>query len=215
MLDSDRLECDFARLYVTSFYFLKQDKDSYATSFDKIQQVARVVIAKVERLTRNVANPVSLPSYIINGLLFASYALLRILKSSVPFLSGESEAARSSLFTAIGLLKSYSIDTNDMCSKSYMCLTQLWNSPRAFKKADGSDMLELRARSRLNGSFVVDAILWWREETDLHFIKQMQTLKNSALGESSGTLPFAILQTLIFRRSNRSITIGRFVWPCS
>lgn len=189
MLDSDRLECDFARLYVRSFYFLKQDKNSYATSFDKIQQIARVVIAKVEELTRNVANPVSLPNYMVNGLLFASYALLRILKSSVPYLSGESEAAKSSLFAAIGLLKSYSIDTNDMCSKSHMFLTQLWNSPRAFKKADGSDMLELRARSRLNGSFVVDAILWWREESDAQFRAHMQNLKNSALGKSIDTLP--------------------------
>ncbi|KAG9892022.1 hypothetical protein KCU94_g13972, partial [Aureobasidium melanogenum] len=178
--DSDRLECNIAQLYIRSFYFLKQDKTSYATSFDKIQQVARQVIARVEKLTLSV-NPLSIPSYIVNGLLFASYALLRILKSSIPFLSGESEEAKSSLFAAIGLLKSYSIDSNDMCSKSYSCLTTLWNSPRAFKKADGSDMLELRARSRLNGSHVVDAILWWREETDLHFRKQMQTLKNSAL----------------------------------
>ncbi|KAG9552970.1 hypothetical protein KCU79_g12327, partial [Aureobasidium melanogenum] len=179
--DSDRLECNIAQLYIRSFYFLKQDETSYATSFDKIQQVARQVIVRVDKLTLGVSNPVSIPSYIVNGLLFASYALLRILKSSIPFLSGESEEAKSSLFAAIGLLRSYSIDNNDMCSKSYTCLTTLWNSPRAFKKADGSDMLELRARSRLNGSHVVDAILWWREETDLHFRKQMQTLKNSAL----------------------------------
>jgi predicted ATPase len=130
-----------------------------------------------------VSNPVSLPSYIICALLYASYALLRILKSSINVFSGETEEAKSSLFLAIGLMKSLSIDNNDMCSKSCMYLTQLWNSSRAFKKADGSDMLDLRARSRLNGSHVVDTILWWREEFDPHLKVQMQNLKHSALGE--------------------------------
>jgi predicted ATPase len=132
---------------------------------------------------RSVSNPVSLPSYIVCALLYASYALLRILKSSIAILSGEEDEAKTSLFLAIGLMKSLSIDNNDMCSKSCMYLTQLWNSSRAFKKADGTDMLDLRARSRLNGSHVVDAILWWREEFDPHFKVQMQQLKHSALGE--------------------------------
>ncbi|CAD0112008.1 unnamed protein product, partial [Aureobasidium uvarum] len=179
--DSDRLECNIARFYIRSFYFLKQDKTSYAASFDKIQQTARQIIAKVERLIHSVSNPVSIPNYIVCALLFAAYALLRILKSSIPFLSGECEEAKSSLFTTISLLKRLSIDANDMCSKSCTFLTQLWNSPRAFKKADGTDMLDLRARSRLNGSHVVDAILWWREENDSHFRLQMQTLKNSSI----------------------------------
>jgi predicted ATPase len=148
-----------------------------------IQQTARQIVSKVEKLMRSVSNPVSLPSYIVCSLLFASYALLRILKSFITILSEEREEAKSSLFLAIGLLKSLSIDTNDMCSKSCMYLTQLWNSSRAFKKADGTDMLDLRARSRLNGSHVVDAILWWREEFDPHFKVQMQNLKHSALGE--------------------------------
>jgi predicted ATPase len=132
---------------------------------------------------RSLSNPVSLPNYIVCALLYASYALLRILKSSINVFSGETEEVKSSLFLAIGLMKSLSIDNNDMCSKSCMYLTQLWNSSRAFKKADGSDMLDLRARSRLNGSHVVDAILWWREEFDPHLKVQMQNLKHSALGE--------------------------------
>jgi hypothetical protein len=132
---------------------------------------------------RSVSNPVSLPSYIVCALLYASYALLRILKYSINILSGETEEAKASLFLAIGLMKILSTDNNDMCSKSCVYLTQLWNSSRAFKKTDGTDMLDLRARSRLNGSHVVDAILWWREEFDPHFKVQMQNLKHSALGE--------------------------------
>ena len=162
---------------------MKQDKTSYAASFDKIQQTARQTISKVKKLMRDVLNPVSIPSYIVCAFLFASYALLRILKSSIPFLSGERDEAKSSLFSAIALLKSLSIDSNDMCSKSCTYLNKLWNSSRAFKKADGTDMLDLRARSRLNGSHIVDAICWWREEFDPHFKVQMQNLKHSALGE--------------------------------
>lgn len=148
-----------------------------------IQQTARQTISEVKKLIRSVSNPVSLPSYIVCAFLFAAYALLRILKSSIPFLSGERDEAESSLFSAIGLLKSLSIDSNDMCSKSCLYLTKLWNSSRAFKKADGTDMLDLRARSRLNGSHVVDAICWWREEFDPQFKVQMQNLKHSALGK--------------------------------
>ncbi|THZ87905.1 hypothetical protein D6C84_01332 [Aureobasidium pullulans] len=183
--ESDRLECNIARLYVRSFYFLKQDKTSFASSFDKIQEVARRIIADVEKLVHQTSNPVSIPYYIASALLFASYALLRILKSSIPFLSGETEEARTAFFIAIGLTKRLSIDTNDICSKSVTYLTQLWNSSKAFKRADGTDQLGLRARSRLSGSHVVDTIIWWREEFDPHFKAQMRTLKNSALGKTS------------------------------
>ncbi|THV80003.1 hypothetical protein D6D27_08860 [Aureobasidium pullulans] len=185
--DSDRLECNIARLYVRSFYFLKQDKTSFASSFDKIQEVARRIIADVEKLVHQTSNPVSIPYYIASALLFASYALLRILKSSIPFLSGETEEARTAFFIAIGLTKRLSIDTNDMCSKSVTYLTQLWNSSKAFKRADGTDQLGLRARGRLSGSHVVDTIIWWREEFDPHFKAQMRTLKNSALDPSGSS----------------------------
>ncbi|TIA28089.1 hypothetical protein D6C78_10911 [Aureobasidium pullulans] len=185
--ESDRLECNIARLYVRSFYFLKQDKTSFASSFDKIQEVARRIIADVEKLVHQTSNPVSIPYYIASALLFASYALLRILKSSIPFLSGETEEARTAFFIAIGLTKRLSIDTNDMCSKSVTYLTQLWNSSKAFKRADGTDQLGLRARSRLSGSHVVDTIIWWREEFDPHFKAQMRTLKNSALDPSGSS----------------------------
>lgn len=164
---------------------MKQDKTSFASSFDKIQEVARRIIADVEKLVHQTSNPVSIPYYIASALLFASYALLRILKSSIPFLSGETEEARTAFFIAIGLTKRLSIDTNDMCSKSVTYLTQLWNSSKAFKRADGTDQLGLRARGRLSGSHVVDTIIWWREEFDPHFKAQMRTLKNSALGKIS------------------------------
>ncbi|THY27367.1 hypothetical protein D6D01_04141 [Aureobasidium pullulans] len=185
--DSDRLECNIARLYVRSFYFLKQDKASVASSFDKIQEIARHIIADVEKLVHQTSNPVSIPYYIASALLFASYALLRILKSTIPFLSGETEEARTAFFLAISLTKRLSIDTNDMCSKSVTYLTQLWNSSKAFKRADGTDQLVLRARSRLSNSHVVDAIIWWREEFDPHFKAQMRTLKNSALDPSGSS----------------------------
>lgn len=156
-------------------------------------------------------NPVSIPFYIACALLFASYALLRISKSSVPLPSGEREEAKSALFLAIGLMKRLSIDINDMCSKSVTYLTKLWNSPRTFKKPDGTDMLTLRARSRLNGSHVVDAILWWREEFDPHFAAQMQTLKHSSLGKL--VVHAFRMRLLIIRQisSNGSIVYGRAV----
>ncbi|KAI5211662.1 hypothetical protein E4T38_01237 [Aureobasidium subglaciale] len=179
----DRLECSIAKLYIRSLYFLKQDHTSYLATFDKIQQVSRQVITNVDSLMHRASNPVSLPHHIVCALIFATYALLRVLKSAVPILHSEREEARASFFHALGLVKKLSIDNSDMCNNSVTYLTQLWNSSRAFKKADGSDQLSLRARSRLNGSHVVDAIVWWREEFDPHLKAQIQTLRNSALGE--------------------------------
>ena len=148
-----------------------------------LQNTARQIITAIEKLIRKVQNPISIPYYVVCAFLFASYTLLRILKSSVTLPPGEYEEAKSALFLAIGYMKQISNDPNDMCSRSVVYLTQLWNSTKAFKKPDGSDMFKLRARSRMTGSHVVDALIWWREEFDPNFKVQMQSMKNSALGK--------------------------------
>lgn len=100
------------------------------------------------------------------GLLLASTSLLRILKSSIASHGLEIGRARSSLFTAINLAKQMSIDSADLSSKTVIVLNAVWNSNRAFRRADGSEFIALRIRSRLVLSPILDTVWWWRDEFD-------------------------------------------------
>jgi hypothetical protein len=99
------------------------------------------------------------------GLLIASVALLRILKSSTCQVL-DTGRARASYFTAINLAKQMSVESTDMAAKTVTILNALWNSSKAFRKADGSEYTGLRIRSRLAISAVVDAVWWFRDEFD-------------------------------------------------
>lgn len=101
--------------------------------------------------------------FIINVLVLASSVLLRLLKS--PMSSKiDGEKAKNALFAGINLMKYMILDAKDIASKCSIALNQLWNSPKAFRKADGSEYTTLRIRSRLVISPVIDMACWWREE---------------------------------------------------
>lgn len=106
------------------------------------------------------------PSQIQFALLLASCSLIRILKSPSGSQGLETMRARSSLFTAINLAKQMSVDSADLPSKIVIILNAIWNSTKAFRKADGSEFIALRIRGRLVVSPVIDTIWWWRDEYD-------------------------------------------------
>lgn len=99
------------------------------------------------------------------GLLLASISLLRILKSAAAQ-SLDFGRARSSLFLAINLANQMSVESTDTAARMAIVLKQLWNSSKAFRKADGSEYTALRIRSRLAHSLVIDTVWWWRDEFD-------------------------------------------------
>lgn len=76
----------------------------------------------------------------------------------------DGEKAKNALFAGLNLMKYMILDANDIASKCSTALNQLWNSPKAFRKADGSEYPTLRIRSRLVMSPVIDMACWWREE---------------------------------------------------
>jgi hypothetical protein len=59
-----------------------------------------------------------------------------------------------------------STDRTDTAAKTITVVNQLWNSSKAFRKADGSEYTALRIRSRLILSQILDAVWWWRDEFD-------------------------------------------------
>lgn len=105
------------------------------------------------------------PNMVCRGLLLASASLLRILKSAAAR-SLDFGRARSSLFLAINLAKQMSVESTDTAAKMATILNQLWNSRKAFRKADGSEYTALRIRNRLVYGLVIDTVWWWRDEFD-------------------------------------------------
>jgi hypothetical protein len=92
----------------------------------------------------------------------ASFTILRLLKASTAQYMDEN--AKEAFFLGVNVMKRLSIETNDGPSRMAQMLTQLWNSEKAFKNADGSEHTVLRIRTRLAMSPVFDSIWWWREE---------------------------------------------------
>lgn len=77
-----------------------------------------------------------------------------------------------------------SVESNDSPAKAVIILNQLWNSSKAFRKADGSEYTALRIRSRLVLSPVLDAVWWWRDEFD-----PLARALNSTQGEQTEGIP--------------------------
>jgi hypothetical protein len=100
------------------------------------------------------------------AILLASTSLLRILKSNTASHGLETTRARAAVFTAINMAKQMTVDSADMAAKTVTILNSVWNSSRAFRKADGGEYTALRIRSRLVLSPILDTVWWWRDEFD-------------------------------------------------
>jgi hypothetical protein len=105
----------------------------------------------------------SCPIFIVNALVIACSSLLRLLKSVVAR-DLDVEQAKSSFFTGINLLNGIAVDPSDFPAKCSQAFSQLWSSPKAFRKADGTEHTTLRIRSRLVMAPPIDVIWWWRDE---------------------------------------------------
>ncbi len=102
-------------------------------------------------------------TYMVQGLLLSGCTLLKLLKTS--FAKHVDVPIGQALFlSSVRLMQKVSIANNDFPAKSATCLSLLWRSEKVFKKPDGSEMLELRVRSRSSVSLIYDCLWWCREE---------------------------------------------------
>ncbi|KAJ5894902.1 hypothetical protein N7495_006593 [Penicillium taxi] len=164
--DDERFDIFICRMAIQSFHFFKVQTIFSSNCFPRILVTACNVIDSIQSLTVRVSCLAMVPVQMCFGLLIASTSLLRILKSSSGSKAIEAIRARSSLFTAINLAKQMSVDSNDLAGRTVTVLNSIWNSRKAFRKADGSEYLALRIRSRLVLSPVLDTVWWWRDEFD-------------------------------------------------
>lgn len=94
----------------------------------------------------------------------AAFVVLRMyrshLKKDIDLLRGQ-----TAYQAAVGFYRKMSILHDDVFARSTVILTQLWNSTKVFKQADGSfDSFSMLCRSRLTMSSVFDMWWRWREE---------------------------------------------------
>ncbi|KAJ5273696.1 hypothetical protein N7478_008821 [Penicillium angulare] len=164
--DDERFDIFLCRMAIHSFHFYKIQTLASSACFPRILITACNVIDYVQSLTDRVQSLAMTPVQMHFGLLLASCALMRILKSPSSSKGLETIRARSSLFTAINLAKQMSVDSADIASKIVTILNGVWNSTKAFRKPDGSEFITLRIRGRLVIGPVIDTIWWWRDEFD-------------------------------------------------
>lgn len=166
LLDHNTLYPAIARLQIQLFYLYKDLSGPYDMCFTGLTNTACFVIENLKILYDKPSNYTGSPMFIINGLVSACAVLLRLLKSSMGRKIDTDGKAKTALFAGINLLKYMILDAKDLASKCAVVMMQVWNSSKAFRKADGSEYPTLRIRSRLVMSPVMDMACWWREEYD-------------------------------------------------
>ncbi|KAL6243891.1 hypothetical protein RBB50_009325 [Rhinocladiella similis] len=162
--DLDRLYVHLATQSIQAFNLYKSPSAQDPTSLYDLCVTCCQVIETFDSLDKS--GQISLPAapvFFYHGLMMPCHILLRLLKTSFSRYIN-ADRARSALFLGISLHKRLSLQNDDVPARNGVALTQLWNSTRAFRKPDGTEMVSLRVRSRLAGSMVLDGIVWWREE---------------------------------------------------
>ncbi|KAJ5091061.1 hypothetical protein NUU61_005931 [Penicillium alfredii] len=164
--DDDKFHTSLCRMAIQSFHFYKSQTMLSTACLPRLMITACDLIDYIQALGSRLGFLVMAPVQIGFGLLLASTSLLRILKSPMATEGLETVRARSSFFLAINLAQQMSVERTDLAAKTVTILTQLWNSSKVFRKADGSEYTGLRIRSRLVLSHILDTVWWWRDEFD-------------------------------------------------
>lgn len=178
-----RFDVIVACLCVQGMHFLKNDTLYTDNRLRKMETAAVAVINAVEDMARELETLAVCPSQVWFGLLLASSILLRIIKGFKTE-KVDIEKAREFFMKALNLTKLMIVDTNDMPTKIVNIMGHLYNSTRAFRRPDGSVMIQLRIRSRLALCPIIDAMWWFKDEFEppLTF-KPIVAGKFSILGE--------------------------------
>lgn len=164
-IDDEKFHCAICRMAIQTFHFYKTQTIISSGCLPRVLNTMCDMVDSVQTIADRLGSLSMAPIPVCYGLLIASSSLLRILKSTASQ-SLDFSRARSSLFLAINLAKQMSVESTDAAAKLIIILKQLWNSSKAFRKADGSEYTALRIRSRLTHSIVIDTVWWWRDEFD-------------------------------------------------
>ena len=170
-----------ARLWVLALQFLTTAEDD-SIHMLQVYRVACELIHFVSNQDEAVPDFSScLPHYFSRTVFTSAHCILRICKSHLRQQLDVSDM-ETAFFSAVGLLKKLSIQTNDLEARNTVILTQLWSSNKAFvRKGFQQNGLRVDIRDRLVGlryhtnidvntdamqgaSPAFDNFRWWRAE---------------------------------------------------
>jgi len=151
-------------LVVLALYFFLDINAGNWQHFTTLAQSACEVTAELDSIIqadpRNVAK---LPIESTWAFLLSGIVLLRLTRSSIA-LTLDTDRLERCMFAARDGLDLMSRRDNKTAGKMTLLLSQLSNSKKAFRAADGAIDTRLRVRTRLAASCVFNAAAWWRDE---------------------------------------------------
>ncbi|KAL2868058.1 uncharacterized protein BJX67DRAFT_60109 [Aspergillus lucknowensis] len=159
----DKLHIAVASLSVQGMHLLKNHTLFSDGRLRNLEATAYTVIDSIQSLARELESLAVCPSQVIYGLLLAGAILLRILKGPRTTIV-DNNRVKDYFMTSLNLAKSMSVTNSDLATKIVTVLSQLYNSTKAFRRADGRPTIRLRIRSRLALCPIIDAIWWWKDE---------------------------------------------------
>jgi hypothetical protein len=152
------------QLVVLGLYFHLGIKHAHWEAFNRLAQAACHAADEINTfIQEDMKNALRLPIIMVWTLLYAGTGLLRLLRSPLAS-SFDVPRLESCMYTVIAAMDQLSRRDNKMTARLTLMLTQLVNSKRAFRTANGEPDTNLRIRTRLNASSVFDTSQRWREE---------------------------------------------------
>ncbi|KAL4938116.1 hypothetical protein BDV06DRAFT_232093 [Aspergillus oleicola] len=158
-----RFDVLVATLSVLGMHLFKAKTLYTDNRLTKLSLSAYSVIDAVSDLSHEVESLAVCPSQVWFGLLLAGSILLRLIKGH-PTDKIDFDKAREYFMQTLNLTKLMVVNASDMPTKIVTFLSHLYNSTKAFRKVDGSIMIQLRIRSRLALCPIIDAMWWFKDE---------------------------------------------------
>lgn len=160
----DKLYLSICRMHLQTMHFYEASERLDSANLVQLHITSCATINLMRELDASSAIISSSTSYMFHSLLLAATNLLRLLRGLAPQSQQDYERGEATFFLAVTLMTRMSIANDDLPGRCSNSLSKLWTSQKLFKRADGSLAPEIRIRTRLIMSPLVDCLWWYREE---------------------------------------------------
>ena len=163
-IDIDRLYLSICRMHLQTMHFYEASEHLDPVNLVQLDITSCATINLMRDLDVSSALISSSTFYMFYSLLLAATNLLRLLRGHAHQSQQDYERGEATFFLAVTLMTRMSISNDDLPGRCSDLLSKLWTSQKLFRRADGSLAPEIRIRTRLVMSPLVDCLWWYREE---------------------------------------------------
>lgn len=162
--DIDMLYLLICRMHLQTMHFYEASEQRDPANLVQLDITSCATINLMRDLDASSALTLSSTLYLFHSLLLAATNLLRLLRGFAPQSQQDFKRGEAAFFLAVNLMTRMSIANDDLPGRCSDLLSKLWASQKLFRRADGSLAPEIRIRTRLAMSPLVDCLWWYREE---------------------------------------------------